>query len=458
MSLNITFTCNNIVDENENSINCNYNAYYVRQGVWNNTRTSDQSQFNFNAGDDDSLSQTGELKTNDVIIICLWQDELDGGSTSQNTSGVKTRFTTFSIIHDGSTSVYVIDPQLKPKMVPTCDWSFNQSQIINETYTAIPLSNDEDSWTYNDHTFYHRRDYYSTLIFDSVGNIVDTYDYDNSGTFISTTTNSYDSIFDIVATHKAVNSYNLESVCSKTIRTYYHAPIPDIIFSPNMTINDVFYNQELTIDFNVFNNDEDSRTISFDYELRYVANDDSYTSDNINIGATSDSSVIKIIDQLSRIRGFMTITWNDGWNDQVFDYSEIRTVENTLPTTNLSITDLTVRQKRFQHLSNDVDGNIVYANYKIYLLMPFGAGWTLVQEATNINSQVDDPVEATFAQNGSYKMVLEIRDDANTRIPANYGTVTDEVEFEILTDTCTAESYEAAKIEEISFIFSDTIN
>ena len=458
MSLNVTFTCNSIVDENESAIDCNYKAYYVRQGVWNKTRTSDQSQFCFNAGDDDSLSQTGELKTNDVIIICLWQDELnDDGSTSDSTSGIKTRFATFSIVHDG-TKVYVIDPQLKPKMAPTCDWEFNQSQIINESYTAIPLSDDEDSWTYSNHTFYHRRNYYSTLIFDSVGNITDTYDYDNSGTFVSDTSNSYDSIADITATHKAVNSYGLESTCSKTVRTYYHKPVPEIVFTPNMTIDDVFYGDDLTVDFKVFNNDVDSRTSSFDYELRYVANDDSYTVDNKNTGSTSDVSVVKTIDQLSRIRAFMTIKWNDGWNDQSFNHSEIRTVKNTLPTTNLSITNLTARQKRFQHLSNDVDGNIVYANYKIYLLMPFGAGWTLVQEATNTDSQVDDPVEVTFAQNGTYKAVLSVRDDANTRIPSNYGTATDEIEFDISIDTCTAESYEAAKIEEIRFIFSDTFN
>ncbi len=459
MSLNITFTCNanNIVDENENPIDCNYKAYYVRQGIWNDTRTSDQQQFNFNAGDADSLSQTGELKNNDVVIICLWQDTLDDGNTSLEVSGNKTRFTTFAIVHDGSTTQYIINPQLKPKMVPTCNWNFDLTQTINETYTATPLSDDEDSWVYEGNTFYHRRTYYSTLIFDSVGNITDTYDYNNDGTFVSDTTNTYTSIHDIIATHKAVNGYALESTCDKTIRTFYHVPLPDIIFTPDMVITDVYYGQNLQVDFEVFDRDEDDRAITIDTELRYIAlNNSVISTDNVTADNTMDVTSNKVIDILSRVTAYMTIHWNDGWDDLSFTRSETRTVENTLPETNLFMTNLTARNKRFSHISTDVDGEIVYANYKIYLLMPFGAGWTLVQETTNTGAQLLDPVEVTFAQNGTYKTVLNIRDNANTLIPASYGTDSDEIEFDIAIDTCTAESYEAAKVEEIFFIFPDT--
>lgn len=459
MALNITFTCNanNIVDENETPIDCNYRAYYVRQDKWNDTRTSDQQQFNFNAGDEDSLSQTGELKANDVVIICLWQDTLDDGNTSLTTSGLKTRFTTFAIVHDGLKTQYIIDPQLKPKMDPTCDWSIDQSQIINEQYTATPLSDDEDSWIYKEHSFYHRRLYYTKLVFDSVGNITDTYDFNNDGTFVSNNQYTYTTIADQTAHHKALNSYNLESTCTKTIRTFYHVPTPDIVFTPNMTTNAVFFDDTLIVDFEGYNHDIDSRITSLDSELRYIANDNTViTTDSIVTGNTQNIQTTKTIDMLSRIIAYMTVNWNDGWSDLSFDYSEIRTVENTLPTTSLSMTNLTARNKRFTHLSSDIDGDIVRAEYNLYLLMPFEAGWTLVQSTINQGIQLDDPVEVTFAQNGKYKMVLDVRDDADTRIPAPYGEATDSIEFEITITTCTPESYEAAKIEEIFFIFPDT--
>lgn len=461
MALNVTFTCNanSIVDENGTPIDCQYQAYYVRQNIWNTTRTSDQQQFNFNAGDGDSLTQTGELKLNDVIIISLWQDVLASGSSSDTTSGLKTRFATFAIIHDGVTNAYIINPQLMPKMIPTCDWNFTSNQIIDESYTAIPLSDDEDSWDYQGNTFYHRRTYYTELIFDSVGNILDTYDFNNDGTFGSNDTNTYTSIADHIAHHKAENSYGLEQTCTKTIRTFYHVPTPDITFSPDMVINDIYYNDLLTVDY-IINNvsrDIDSRVTGIDTQLRYIANDNStITTDSVVIASLTDVQTTKTIDLLSRIRAYMTVNWNDGWNNQSFTYSEIRTVENTLPETTLSMTNLTARNKRFTHSSSDVDGLIVRAEYKLYLLMPFGAGYTEVSSITNTGVSLNDPVEVTFAQNGTYKMVLEVRDDANNRIPAAYGTDLDEIIFDIAITTCTQESYEAAKIEEIFFIFPDT--
>ena len=459
MSLNITFTCNNIVDENENDIDCNYKAYYVRQGIWNDTRSTEYNQFNFNAGDADSLSQTGELKANDVIIIALWQDDLDSGNTSSATTGLKTRFTTFAIVHDGSTNTYVIDPQLKPKMVPTCAWVMNQSPVINESYNAVSSSDDEDSWTYNGHTFYHRRLYYTELVFDSVGNITDTYDFESSGTFDTSSSHTYTSIADFTARHKAENSYSLSQICDKTVRSYYHVPTPDITFSPDMVLTDIYYGQDLTVDYIVNNSsrDIDTRVTGIDTKLQYIALDSSVISeDSIVDASATDIQSIKTIDLLSRINAVMTVNWNDGWTDKSFIYHEQRQVENTLPTTELFMTNLTARNKRFSNISNDADGLIKYVKYSIYLLMPFGAGYTLVQETTLTDAQINDPVEVTFSNNGHYKTVLEIHDNANELVPAPYGVVTDEIEFDISVTTCTEESYEAAKIEEIFFIFPDT--
>ncbi len=459
MALNVTFTCNanSIVDENENPIDCNYKAYYVRQGVWNNTRTSDQQQFNFSAGDADSLSQTGELKANDVVIICLWQDELDGGSTSDNTSGLKTRFTTFSIVHDGTSNIYVIDPQLMPKMVPTCDWSFELDPVINESYTATPLSDDEDSWIYNENTFYHRRLYYSTLIFDQVGLITDEYDFESSGTFESSNIHTYASIADFTARHKATNAYSLFNICDKSVKSHYHVPLPDIVFSPDGILSKFYHGDDIDVFFHAYGGyDEDSRVTGIDTKLNFkLKNGTIDSTDHSSTANASDVTITHNITALNKIEGEMLVHWNDGWNDLSFTIKESHEVTNTLPITELSKTQLTPRIQRFNHLTTDVDGSITDANYKTYLLMPFGAGWTLVQEDNHNGISLTDALEIEFAQNGHYKTVLEVRDNANDLVYQPNGIANDEIEFDIELTECSDESYEQAKLEEIYFIFPD---
>jgi len=231
------------------------------------------------------------------------------------------------------------------------------------------------------------------------------------------------------------------------------------VFSPDTILTNIYFGQQLTVDFIVNNStrDIDTQVTSIDTRLQYIALNNSIISeDSIISGSATDVQTIKTIDVLSRITALMTIHWFDGWTNKAFNYSEQRQVTNTLPNTELFITNLTARNKRFSHVSTDIDGLISRVDYSLYLLMPFGAGYTPVQSITYTGVQINDPVEVQFAQNGTYKMVLDVRDNANTLIPDTYGTATSEIVFDIAIDTCTAESYEAAKIEEIQFIFPDT--
>jgi len=459
MALNVTFTCNanSIVDENGTPVDCNYKAFYKRQGVWNDTRTSSQQQFNFNAGDGDSLTQTGELKNNDVIIICLWQDVLDGGNTSDNTSGLKTRFSTFSIVHDGSTNVYVIDPQIVPKMVPTCAWNFEAHPVINEQYSATPASDDEDSWIYAGHTFYHRRLYYSELVFDSVGNLTDEYDFESSGTFDSTAQHTFTTIADFTSRHRATNSYSLFAICDKTIRSHYHVPLPDIIFSPDGILSKFYHGQDVDVSFLTYGaKDEDTRVTGMDTKLNFkLKNGTVDSTSDVLTGLLVDSTTSHTITALNKIEGEMLVHWNDGWTDLTFTRKESYEVTNTLPTTVLTKTQLTPRIQRFNHLTTDVDGAITDALFKTYLLMPFGAGWTEVQSDNHTGLTLTDALEIEFAQNGHYKVVLEVTDNANDLVQQPDGKAYDEIEFDIELTECSEEAYEQAKLEEIYFIFPD---
>jgi hypothetical protein len=158
---------------------------------------------------------------------------------------------------------------------------------------------------------------------------------------------------------------------------------------------------------------------------------------------------------LNKIEGEMIINWNDGWNDQSFTRTEAYEVTNTLPTTEITKTQLTPRIQRFNHVTTDVDGEITDALYTTYLLMPFGAGWTEVQSDLHTGLTLNDALEIEFAQNGHYKMVLEVTDNANDLVYQDDGKAYSEIEFDIELTECSDEAYEQAKLEEIYFIFPD---
>ena len=112
MALNVTFTCTSIKDENGSKIDCYFQAYHPRTNKWNTIKQSAYSQYSFNAGDGDFLTQTGELKTGDHVLIAFWVGQ-------QTRSGLQNRFAIIDVVHNGQ-STYVIDVQLRPKLSPVC--------------------------------------------------------------------------------------------------------------------------------------------------------------------------------------------------------------------------------------------------------------------------------------------------------------------------------------------------
>ena len=132
MAINIAFTCDTIVDENAADINCYYQAYHARSGTWNNVRFSEYNQYSFNLGDGDFLTQDGDARDGDLIVLVFWV------SDSDSRSGLKDRFCIFNYVLDG-TSTIILNPELRPKTTPSCGFGFsdNTPSINIEFHTKL---------------------------------------------------------------------------------------------------------------------------------------------------------------------------------------------------------------------------------------------------------------------------------------------------------------------------------
>jgi len=177
MGLNVSFK-GYIYDEDDNKIDCKYQVHYVRQNVWNDIRDTDSQYFSCNAGDDDSLTQDGELKSGDVILLTFWQGDGDGGDTPNTRDAIFDRFAVMAITHDGSTSEYSFDIKLKPKAKPNCSFYLSSARTINRELHATDISNDDSGWSYDDHYFKHTHSYYGVTVFPRVNRIVREYNWD----------------------------------------------------------------------------------------------------------------------------------------------------------------------------------------------------------------------------------------------------------------------------------------
>jgi hypothetical protein len=438
MALNITFTCNSIYDENNNKINCYYQAYHPRTNKWNNVRLSEYSQYSFNAGDGDFLTQSGELKQGDWVYICFWEND-------ETRSGLKNRFSYFKLIHDGITNTYIIDPQLIPKTLPNCGWSLTNNDLrVNQTVYVIDTSSDSFSWSFNNHTFYHKRTEGEELIFDSVGiqNVKYNWDYnDNPDNFLTANNNSYSNIGDYVIKQKVTNYYGVSRICSKNIRVKYNTPRGGINFnytSPIHTTESVSVNADiLDKDFTITNIEH--RLIIKNRNSNEQISDTLF-EENTNLGFIYSD----IIDVFQKHYYKQVIHWNDGYENNILNYNKELPITNWEPTVSLSKSDISDSEKAFVQVSNDIDGKVVNWSWKIYFIAPFSSGE--YSEVYSYNTDSGEDWLVTFTVSGEYKVKLTVIDD--------YGdSASDELEFVINSSERCPEINNEIDINKIKFIF-----
>lgn len=456
MALNITFTCNEVTNEDGDAIDCKYQVYYPEHNVWNDVRDTELYQYNCNAGDGDALTQEGSFLSGEHAIICFWQGDGAGGDTGEDRTGLKDRMAYYVITHDGSTTTYVIDVQLRPKTAPGCNWYLSTSATINREKTAYSYATDDYSYSYDGTTHYHRRNYGSELIFDSIGNLDVQFDFDEGDGYDYTNKHTYSAIGDYVAKHKVSNSYSLESICERNIRLKYNAPIGRVYFDPDGYGNgdEISVGDFLDVKANI--SDEDSRITDIEYHWIIKDRDDNSTiirDTTVDNNTTLDYSYNVEIKELQDSFGYQYISWNDGWDDlSITKYKEIP-IKNINPEVTIGKIDLSSKEKRFTQESNDPDGSVISWDWRIYLLMPFSGEWVEVYQTTSDGSDID----IQFNEAGAYKARITVQDDYGKYSTMNStpaGEVFSEIEFDIsASGNCTTSSMD----EDVFFIFPDVI-
>jgi len=431
MALNKTFTCNTIVDESGNAIECQYQGYHVRTGTWNTVRTSEFNQYSCNLGDGDWLTQTGEVFAGDVVILAFWV------STDATRAGIKDRLC-FIAVTLNNDSTYVNDIKIRPKTLPQCGFTFtNNNPTINHAFGINPAVNDNFTYSYGGLTHYHKRTYSGELIFDSIGNLTLTYDWDEGASWETADTHTYGSIGDYTVSQSVINSYNLTKICTQPIRIRYNKPIPGLNF---VFTNPIHTTEDVAVNANV--QDVDSRITNIKHKLivRDRNNNDLLQDILVNENLTLDYSYNRTIAILQKHYFTQAIYWNDGFDNKLINYNKQLTITNWCPEVSVLKIDSNNLDKIFTQTSTDLDGSIVGWNWKIYFIPPFGDGSYV--EVYNLNAANGNNWEVGFTVQGSYKVQIEVTDDYGCK-------VTDFTIFDISeTSEC-----DFTKMSDVKFIF-----
>jgi len=420
MALNYTFTCNNIVDENLNTIDCYYQGFHVESKTWNNTRISSLSQYSANLGDGDWLTQTGNVSIGDTVILCFWTDV----TNSTLRSGIKDRFCSIEVTINSS-SIYINDVKLTPKTAP-----INSFIFVNDDY----------SYTYNNITHYHYRSLYNEIMFNSIGNITSKFDWSDGLGFDIFKTKTYTSIGTYNVSQNGTNSYGLSSLYSLPLNVYYNAPIPGINFvyvSPIHTTEDVTVNAGIV--------DIDSTITNIQHKLLIRDRNTGILSQDtiINENITLNYSYLHTIALLQIHLFTQVLYWNDGFTNRTINYNKELPIENWCPIVSIVKQDNTNSNlsKTFIQTSQDIDGSIVNYKWEILFIPPFStSNYTVVY---TYNTTLPDNWLVDFTVGGKYKVQLTVTDD--------YGCSTsDSILFDIIADCPKSVS---SNINNIKFIF-----
>ena len=412
MSLNVSFK-GTVYDENNAAIDCKYQVHYVSQNVWNSVRDTGIQYYSANAGDNDSLTQDGKLNTGDVILVCFWQGDGSGGVTPTTRDGIFDRFGVYVIVYDGTTSSYVFDVQLLPKVKPTISWTLNSVRTINRNIIANDSSFDSMKWTYNTKDIFHRKTFYGVTVFPSVDVLTVQYDWvdpnDNVTGYEVSNTHQYTAIGDYTVKISVVDKWNLSNTGTIPIRVKYNKPIGDLTFSPDGVTSKIHTTETDTITAAII--DEDNRILNIDHHwvIRDRSTNNLITDTLVVSNTTLNYTYNETIQVLQKHYSEQIISWNDGYNDQSITFIKELNITNWLPLVNMSISYINDKSVKFIPNCSDIDGSIVEYKYELYVLIPFtNQGYTLAKTdilTTNASLQVN------FDSNGHYKMVLTAKDD-----------------------------------------------
>ena len=446
MALNITFT-GTIYDENDVALqNVTYRGYHKESTVWSGAKVNTtETQYNFNLGDGDWLTQTGSAGSGDTVMIIFETDEA---------SVTDRRFAVYEFDLTSS-QVYVQDVQLRPVQpaIALGLWdlnsptdgsggsnTFNNSADsnaetyigrLNETITVNQNFTDDFSWIFDPsgiggngstvtlrHTDTGPSSGEDTTFGDRVGITTIEYDWTEDDSFVATANNSFSLISDDPnITNAGTESYEVEArltnikgdVTTDILRLQIrkNAPVPDLTFSeptPDVTDNGTFSVTGAT-------SDVDSAVTNIEYVFDSVVE-----ANNTNL--TYNFTPTLPAQYQATITAEANITWDDGFTGGLtIPYSENVSMVNLPPSFSLSSVVIgSVEDNTLEFSINsgtDPDGVDADLDYKFTIdyTVPFSAATVEVFNGTYAD-YVSDPetVQFTFNASGDYRITAYLRD------------------------------------------------
>jgi hypothetical protein len=372
MALNFTFG-GTVVDKNENTIECSYQLFYYRQNVISPVHTTENSQYNINAGEDSHLTLEGELKNGDVVLLKFWSGD---------------QFAIYRYVHS-SGDYNIQDIKLLDKQNPTVTLYVNNN-TIGKTVVASNSNSDDYQYTYSGTTFYHRASWYGFDLFqDRVGVESVLYNFDNSGFGIENSS-SFDSFGEYEIVVKVINKLGLEDQDSKIIKIRKNEPTVSLSNNPVSP-----YTNENT-EINVLISDEDNSIETVEYLV-----DDVITDVFTHSFETVETHSFEV-----------GIVWNDGFESH-FLHEELpinitpRPLSVQLDNTNIDNT------YTFETTVELGDGNLESIVYTVYYRLPFTDNFIEVMSQNGSYTQ-----DITFVESGSYRIKVEATDEYGTKASA----------------------------------------
>lgn len=408
MALNLGFN-GFVYDHDNNPVDCKFQAHFVRQGTWNSIRSTASQYFSCNAGDGDALTQEGEVKTNDVILLAFWVGDGSNGSTSDSRDTLFDEFGVVAITHDGVSSAYNFNVQLQPKTPPVISWTHPTVWTINNTITLTNNSSDSHNWSYEGKTFHHRRTYYGVNVFNKVDVLDSLYNWGEGEADTTSTNNIYENI-GVYTTHiETTNQWGLSSEDDSSVTIKYNTPTLGSYFTPN-GVNPVVRTTGSSVAISTIT-DIDNRITNIDYSC-IVRNRDNYAEISntvIDTNTIIDYEYDVNIELLQRHFAKQTVYWNDGFDDLIISGENELPITNWKPEVDFSIVEQDSLLVDFIPLATDLDGVIVEYRWKIYSEIPFQDGtYTLAKEEVVTTS---DTLHVTFSSMGNYRAELAVIDD-----------------------------------------------
>jgi len=338
MSLNVTI--NGYLYNSDGSINTGdgyYQFLFYRNGTasspdkWNSVRQVEPGTgyFNANLGDSDFLTPTGTALANSKIVLVFWRGAADrNAACSQLVEWGATEIT-----YDGSSSVYSLDVQVRPNILPNLVWSLPVNGFLGTVYTASNSSYDVHNWVFGQVTMYHWLSRYGYLI-QSVNSItttevdwgddtIDTYSGVYSPNHSWTSTGVYDVVLSVYDECGGVVSG------TKQITINNKAPTVDITCIEAVGTEIVVPNTVVT--FKYSGNDPDDSITKIEWVIEDATNT-TYTSTDKNeiVYHTAGTGTFWCYKDAEpgafTLPGdhtvYVRVHWFDGFNSNIIEYSE----------------------------------------------------------------------------------------------------------------------------------------